>query len=266
LSAKLELRNVARAGPTPPSAAAFAREDVHVGDVLAEIPKAWCLTRTTGSISLVLPRSVSEPLDEEALILTVMHERARGEESPWWPYLSTIPRREGLDPNPGSELEARLREDYRKTTEARREHFRKLRAFFPDGDAAPPDEVFRRDASSGAGVHANAAGNANGASRFDASREEVRFEIEGGALRYGAFVSAAALVKSRAIRVDDRLGKGLVPVVDLFSRREGGDAHARLDRGGDDSAFLRLIAVSEAKRGEAILAEFGEERRRESNL
>jgi hypothetical protein len=65
---------------------------VSVGDVLVEIPKAWCLTPRTGSVSLAIPEEELEDLDEAALILAVMYERAKGEASAWWPYFKRLPQ------------------------------------------------------------------------------------------------------------------------------------------------------------------------------
>ena len=79
------------AGDAPRHNAVFARGDIAPGDILAVMPKCWCLTPRTGSITNVLPRDVLADLDEAALILTVMYERALGARSPWAPYFALLP-------------------------------------------------------------------------------------------------------------------------------------------------------------------------------
>ena len=87
----LEFRNVAPVGATHRHNAVFAAAPVAPGDVLCRIPKSWCLTARTGSITSVLPSSVLADLDEAGLILAVMYERALGEGSPWAPYFACLP-------------------------------------------------------------------------------------------------------------------------------------------------------------------------------
>ena len=237
----LELRDVTPPGSTRVSNAAFASADVSVGDVLVEIPKAWCLTPRTGSVSLAIPEEQLEDLDEAALILAVMYERAKGEASAWWPYFKRLPQ--DHEPIPllwseddkkhlvGTDVAARLesdapalREDHARIMDACRAHAGKLPAFFPDGIA--PDSLDQTRAS-------KKRADGDDDDEESDSDEAPRLEVEDGPFGFRAFLEAASLVASRAFHVDDASGQGLVPVADLFNHAGGGDEHVHFEDGDD---------------------------------
>ena len=238
----LELRDVTPPGSTRVSNAAFASADVSVGDVLVEIPKAWCLTPRTGSVSLAIPEEELEDLDEAALILAVMYERAKGEASAWWPYFKRLPQ--DHEPIPllwseddkkhlvGTDVAARLesdapalREDHARIMDACRAHAGKLPAFFPDGVAPESLEPPRASKKRADGDDDDEESD---------SDEAPRLEVEDGPFGFRAFLEAASLVASRAFHVDDASGQGLVPVADLFNHAGGGGEHVHFEDGDSD--------------------------------
>ena len=240
----LEFRNVAPVGATHRHNAVFAAAPVAPGDVLCRIPKSWCLTARTGSITSVLPSSVLADLDEAGLILAVMYERALGEGSPWAPYFACLPP--DAEPLPylwpneraaewleGTEVFARLvadapmmREDHRRIMDVCREHEATLRAFFPDGVAPKPKASSAGGSEKASGVRAE--------SDSDSESESEAEEAEDGPAGYRAFLAAASFVASRAFQVDARDGQGLVPVADLFNHRGGGGEHVHVEGDDDD--------------------------------
>ena len=243
----LEFRNVAPPGATHRHNAVFAAAPVAPGDVLCRIPKSWCLTARTGSITSVLPSSVLADLDEAGLILAVMYERALGECSPWAPYFACLPP--DAEPLPylwpneraaewleGTEVFARLvadaplmREDHRRIMDVCREHAATLRAFFPDGVAPEPKVPAK---VLGAKEDDEKATRDEDDSDADSDSESEAEEAEDGPAGYRAFLAAASFVASRAFQVDARNGQGLVPVADLFNHRGGGGEHVHVE--GDD--------------------------------
>ena len=262
----LELRDVTPPGSTRVSNAAFASADVSVGDVLVEIPKAWCLTPRTGSVSLAIPEEELEDLDEAALILAVMYERAKGEASAWWPYFKRLPQ--DHEPIPllwseddkkhlaGTDVAARLesdapalREDHARIMDACRAHAGKLPAFFPDGIA--PESLDQTRASK-----KRADGDETSDEESD-SDEAPRLEVEDGPFGFRAFLEAASLVASRAFHVDDASGQGLVPVADLFNHAGGEDEHVHFEDGDeDDDSDEEDFAGSDSESDDArVLAE-----------
>ena len=278
LHAALELRDVTPPGSTRVSNAAFASADVSVGDVLVEIPKAWCLTPRTGSVSLAVPEDDLEDLDEAALILAVMYERAKGEASAWWPYFRRLPA--DHEPIPtlwseedkkhlaGTDVAARLksdaaalRADHARIMDVCRKRADRLVAFFPDGNLAPLSEVSRararddddaKDAETDAEMDAESDGDAvsDGGILFpDASSDDSDAEappppeVEDGPFGFRAFLAAASLVASRAFHVDDATGQGLVPVADLFNHAGGGKEHAHFEGGEADDARESLESL-----------------------
>jgi hypothetical protein len=262
----LELRDVTPPGSTRVSNAAFASADVSVGDVLVEIPKAWCLTPRTGSVSLAIPEEELEDLDEAALILAVMYERAKGEASAWWPYFKRLPQDHepipllwseddkkhlaGTDVAPRLESDApALREDHARIMDACRAHAGKLPAFFPDGIA--PESLDQTRASK-----KRADGDETSDEESD-SDEAPRLEVEDGPFGFRAFLEAASLVASRAFHVDDASGQGLVPVADLFNHAGGEDEHVHFEDGDeDDDSDEEDFAGSDSESDDArVLAE-----------
>ena len=256
LHAALELRDVTPPGSTRVSNAAFASADVRVGDVLVDIPKAWCLTPLTGSVSLAVPEEDLADLDEAALILAVMYERARGEASAWWPYFRRLPR--DHEPIPlmwsdddkkhlaGTDVASRLksdapalREDHARIMDACRAHAARLPAFFPDGIA--PESVLRDESSRGEGDE-----KTNDADDAESLTDAPRLEVEDGPFGFRAFLAAASLVASRAFHVDDAHGQGLVPVADLFNHAGGGGEPVHFGGEGDEGDFRHSVRDDDA--------------------
>ena len=257
----LEFRNVAPPGATHRHNAVFAAAPVAPGDVLCRIPKSWCLTARTGSITSVLPSSVLADLDEAGLILAVMYERALGEGSPWAPYFACLPP--DAEPLPylwpneraaewleGTEVFARLvadaplmREDHRRIMDVCREHAATLRAFFPDGVAPEPKVPAKVPGAKGDDEKATRDEDEDDDSEADADSESESEaeEAEDGPAGYRAFLAAASFVASRAFQVDARNGQGLVPVADLFNHRGGGGEHVHVE-GDDDGVGERDAA------------------------
>jgi len=252
LHAALELRDVTPPGSTRVSNAAFASADVSVGDVLVDIPKAWCLTPLTGSVSLAVPEEDLADLDEAALILAVMYERARGEASAWWPYFRRLPR--DHEPIPlmwsdddkkhlaGTDVASRLksdapalREDHARIMDACRAHAARLPAFFPDGiapESLHDDPVLVSPESRNPLNREGDEKTSDTESLAESLTDAPRYEVEDGPFGFRAFLAAASLVASRAFHVDDAHGQGLVPVADLFNHAGGGGEHVHFE--GDE--------------------------------
>ena len=262
LHPSLELRDVTPDGQTRVSTAAFARNPVKINDVLCEIPKEWCLTPQTGSISLAVPIHDLDDLDDAALIFAVMYEKALRESSAWWPYFNRLP----FDHEPlpflwdtsdqaelrGTEVSFRveddlraMREDHGRVVRLCREHVAKLGVLFPDGtvpdstekrkvtkkkDEKKPKETKatkREDSDDSAD---DSHDDSDSDSQSDSQSDSLTYEHDHGPCGFRAFLSAASLVASRAFHVDDTAGQGLAPVADLFNHRGGGGG-ARAFRG-----------------------------------
>ena len=262
LHAALELRDVTPPGSTRVSNAAFASADVRVGDVLVDIPKAWCLTPLTGSVSLAVPEEDLADLDEAALILAVMYERARGEASAWWPYFRRLPR--DHEPIPlmwsdddkkhlaGTDVASRLksdapalREDHARIMDACRAHAARLPAFFPDGiapESLHDDPVLvSPELKECEGDEKTNDAESLAESLSESLADAPRLEVEDGPFGFRAFLAAASLVASRAFHVDDAHGQGLVPVADLFNHAGGGGEHVHFEGEGDEGDFRHSI-------------------------
>ena len=184
------------------------------------IPRAWCVSPRHASITSVLPRRALDDLDDAALILTVMYERALGAASPWAPYFAVLPS--GGQPLPfrgtrtdserslaGTDAyrrvredEPTMREDHARIVAVCCEHAKRLRAFFPDG-RVPPEMLERRTCSGGDEEEAS-------------EEEEEEHAPYAGPAGYLAFREAASLVASRAFQLDADGGQGLVPMADMF--------------------------------------------------
>ena len=232
------------AGDAPRHNAVFARGDIAPGDILAVMPKCWCLTPRTGSITNVLPRDVLANLDEAALILTVMYERALGSRSPWAPYFALLPAESENLPFlwderdvtrwlEGTEVHRRIAEDlpamradHARCMDACRRFEDRMTEFFPDGKAPPriarpiPERTDDDDGSSS-----------------DDDIGERFTEPNDGPYGFDAFLSAASLVASRAFQIDAISGQGLVPIADLFNHRgaASGGEHVHFTGDGDGS-------------------------------
>lgn len=232
------------AGDAPRHNAVFARGDIAPGDILAVMPKCWCLTPRTGSITNVLPRDVLADLDEAALILTVMYERALGARSPWAPYFALLPaesenlpflwdERDATRWLQGTEVFRRIAEDlpamradHARCMDACRRFEDRMTEFFPDGKAPPRIAVPIPERS-----------NDDDGSSSDDDIGERFTEPDDGPYGFKAFLSAASLVASRAFQVDAVSGQGLVPIADLFNHRgaASGGEHVHFTEDGDGS-------------------------------
>jgi hypothetical protein len=252
------------------SNAAFASADVRVGDVLVDIPKAWCLTPLTGSVSLAVPEEDLADLDEAALILAVMYERARGEASAWWPYFRRLPR--DHEPIPlmwsdddkkhlaGTDVASRLksdapalREDHARIMDACRAHAARLPAFFPDGiapESLHDDPVLVSPESRNPLNREGDEKTSDTESLAESLTDAPRYEVEDGPFGFRAFLAAASLVASRAFHVDDAHGQGLVPVADLFNHAGGGGEHVHFE--GDEGDFRHSIRDEDENADESL--------------
>ena len=240
LHPSLVARDVAAPGADRPHRSVFAANGpVRVGDVLCEIPRAWCVSPRHASITSVLPRRALDDLDDAALILTVMYERALGAASPWAPYFAVLPS--GGEPLPFTwdedrferslagtdayrrvrEDEPTMREDHARIVAVCCEHAKRLRAFFPDG-RVPPEMLERRTCSGGDEEEASE------------EEEEEHAPYAEGPAGYLAFREAASLVASRAFQLDADGGQGLVPMADMFDHASVDSAHARFEDGDDN--------------------------------
>ena len=240
LHPSLVARDVAAPGADRPHRSVFAANGpVRVGDVLCEIPRAWCVSPRHASITSVLPRRALDDLDDAALILTVMYERALGAASPWAPYFAVLPS--GGEPLPFTwdedrferslagtdayrrvrEDEPTMREDHARIVAVCCEHAKRLRAFFPDG-RVPPEMLERRTCSGG---------DEEEASEEEEEEEEEHAPYAEGPAGYLAFREAASLVASRAFQLDADGGQGLVPMADMFDHASVDSAHARFEDG-----------------------------------
>ena len=183
----------------------------------------------------VLPRRALDDLDDAALILTVMYERALGAASPWAP--SSPERRRAAAVHVGRgpirakprgtdayrrvrEDEPTMREDRARIVAVCCEHAKRLRAFFPDG-RVPPEMLERRTCSGGDEEEASE------------EEEEEHAPYAEGPAGYLAFREAASLVASRAFQLDADGGQGLVPMADMFDHASV-DSAARFEDGDDD--------------------------------
>ena len=244
LHPSLVVKNASGGGDAPRHNAVFARGDIAPGDVLVVIPKCWCLTPRTGSITNVLPRDVLADLDEAALILTVMYERALGSRSPWAPYFALLPgesenlpflwdERDAARWLEGTEVFRRIAEDlpamradHARCMAACRKFEGRMTEFFPDGKAPPRIAVPVPERE-----------DDDGSSSDDDDDLGERFtEPDDGPYGFRAFLSAASLVASRAFQVDAVSGQGLVPIADLFNHRgaASGGEHVHFTEHGDE--------------------------------
>ena len=247
LHPSLELRDITLAGSTRVSNAAYAKDSIKVNDILCEIPKEWCLTPTTGSLSFAIPSDDLEDLDETALILAVMYERARGVESPWAPYFNRLPHdheplpflwsEEEMNELTGTEVSFRvkddtraMREDHSRITDLCRQHVDKLKVFFPDG--VVPESVSKVSKQTDKSRVNNSDNDTS--SDSDSESDSLEFEADDGPAGFNAFLSAASLVASRAFFIDETNGQGLVPVADCFNHRGNDGEHVHFEENDDD--------------------------------
>lgn len=182
---------------------------------VAKIPKSACLTRLTASCASRLEEhEVGGPL---ALIIAVMHERLLGDKSEFAPYLNLIPQREDGLPVfwPEDDLKSlrgtSLEHKVKQDTQLMSEDYEAIvRPFFEEEGGA------------GAG---------------EGPTEED-------------FAAAASVVASRAFRVDDRHGDGMVPVADLFNHRTD-EEHVRIygedeedaEKESQDNGVLEMLLI-----------------------
>ena len=238
--------------------AVYAVGAIAPGDALAVIPKAWCLTPSNSSISLVVPMDDLDDLEDAALVLAVMYERAMGEKSPWYPYFSILPSSEDLpclwtDDKAEAWLEGTdvlsriendepaMRYDHERIMETCRAHESSLRHFFPDKKApakVPADDDDDDDDD-------DETRSTKSAKSDDVDDEEGNgprlVERRDGPAGYDAFLSAASIVASRAFHVDDEQGQGLVPIADLFNHAGGGREHVHFTGGKEPTPGLGYL-------------------------
>ena len=195
-----------------------AERDLRVGDVVARIPTELCLTaRTTACATLLDEELIGGTL---ALVFAVMHERALGEASRWWPYLRILP---AAEPIPclweeverelllGTELEDMVETDETLMRQDFEQHLKPLLEKHP-----------------------------------------ARFAPE--LHSFSKFKAAASLVSSRAFRVTSEHGDGMVPVADMFNHRTLGE-HVHVTGPDDESSSEDSEEASGEASGEAAAPE-----------
>ena len=214
--------------------AVFAARDLEATDPpewVCRIPKASCLTTVTTSIrDRIRESKVRGPL---GLIVAVMHEMSLGAESKWHPYFDLIPAREsslpvfwdedGLELLEGTSLEDKVAADRDLMLQDYRDVVKPFFTSVCDDDYEEDEE-------------------------FDAAL-------------FGLFMSAASLVASRAFRVDDVHGDGMVPVADLFNHRTDRENVRIFGEGGlpCEACQNKSCEDAECQRTDAGNAKAGEE-------
>ncbi|KAL6223306.1 hypothetical protein ACLB2K_006693 [Fragaria x ananassa] len=175
-----------------------ALADLHVGDAVARIPKAACLTIvTTSARDMIDAAGLDGSL---GLAVAIMQERSLGEQSPWAPYLAVLPEREAIplvwtaeELLRGTELHETVKEDRTVMLEDWKESIEPLR-----------DQI------------------------------GTRFERFFG---FEDYLAARTLIASRSFQVDDHHhGVGMVPLADIFNHKTGAeDVHLNTSASSGDS-------------------------------
>ncbi|KAL6225579.1 hypothetical protein ACLB2K_004428 [Fragaria x ananassa] len=177
-----------------------ALADLRVGDAVARIPKAACLTVvTTSARDMIDAAGLDGSL---GLAVAIMHERSLGEQSPWAPYLAALPERETIplvwtaeeaeELLRGTELHETVKEDRAVMLEDWKESIEPLR-----------DQL------------------------------GTRFERFFG---FEDYLVARTLIASRSFQVDDHHhGVGMVPLADIFNHKTGAeDVHLNTSASSGD--------------------------------
>ncbi|KAL6228141.1 hypothetical protein ACLB2K_002095 [Fragaria x ananassa] len=188
-----------------------ALADLHVGDAVARIPKAACLTVvTTSARDMIDAAGLDGSL---GLAVAIMHERSLGEQSPWAPYLAVLPEREAIqlvwtaeeaeELLRGTELQQTVKEDRTVMLEDWKESIEPLR-----------DQI------------------------------GTRFERFFG---FEDYLAARTLIASRSFQVDDHHhGVGMVPLADIFNHKTGAeDVHLNTSASSEDSESEEAESGSE---------------------
>ena len=192
-----------------PHYAVYANENREEGTVVARIPKEACLTALTTGIASTLQEF--ECGGALALVMAVMYERdVRKEDSPWRGYFEILPQREHLPVYFSraelAELEGtELHASVAQDREFMTQDYEEVvRPFF---------------------AHVMADSGSPPPSR-------------------ASFFDAASLVASRAFRVDDEHGDGMVPLADMFNHRTDGET-------------IRIYGDEEAQEDDALIVAGG---------
>ncbi|GLC60363.1 hypothetical protein PLESTB_001604200 [Pleodorina starrii] len=186
--------------------AVYAVTDVPEGRVLATIPRHAVLSAPNSGLSDIL---AAEKLGGGlALVAAVMYEAARGLQSKWYGYLSSLPPREYL-PVYWSEEQLQQLEGTDIADRARTD--REAMAADFESELAPL-----------------------------LSRYPARLGPLAGGWSLEAFMRAASWVASRAFYVDEHHGDALVPLADVFNHKA-----ARVDLGGRAGAWAEGLEVAE---------------------
>ncbi|XP_059453196.1 ribosomal lysine N-methyltransferase 3 [Corylus avellana] len=162
--------------------------DLKVGDMVARIPKAACLTmRTSGASDLIESAGLGGSL---GLAVALMYERSLGEDSPWAGYLQLLPPQECLpllwtldDLDSllrGTELHKTVKEDKGIIYEDWKD------SILPLLDSPP-------------------------------------FNLDPKCFGIEQYFAAKSLIASRSFEVDEYHGSGMVPLADLFNHKTGAE-------------------------------------------
>ncbi|XP_062001983.1 ribosomal lysine N-methyltransferase 3 [Rosa rugosa] len=176
-----------------------ALADLHVGDAVARIPKATCLTViTTAARDMIDAAGLDGSL---GLAVAIMHERSLGEQSHWAPYLAVLPEQEPIplvwtaeELLRGTELHDTVKEDRGVMLEDWKESIEPLQ-----------DQI--------------------GSTQF-----ESFFGFE-------EYLAARTLVASRSFQIDDHYhGVGMVPLADIFNHKTAAeDVHLNTSASTENS-------------------------------
>ncbi|XP_074370402.1 ribosomal lysine N-methyltransferase 3 isoform X2 [Apium graveolens] len=206
--------------------------DLHVGDLVATIPKQSCLTmKTSGARHVIEDAGLDGYL---GLSVALMYEKSLGPDSPWFGYLQLLPQ---FEPIPllwsfdeldallsGTELHKIVKEDRALINEDWRE------CILPLFDSE-------------AGVKLN----------------PDDFSVE-------QYLMAKSLIASRSFMIDDYHGFGMVPLADLFNHKtDAEDVHFTSVASHSDSEEESKVSGddSEASGNEFEISNNGSEKKNE---
>ncbi|PRQ44967.1 putative [Fructose-bisphosphate aldolase]-lysine N-methyltransferase [Rosa chinensis] len=162
-----------------------ALADLHVGDAVARIPKATCLTViTTAARDMIDAAGLDGSL---GLAVAIMHERSLGEQSHWAPYLAALPEQEAI-PLVWTAEEAEVLLRGTELHETVKEDRGVMLEDWKDSIEPLQDQI--------------------GSTQF-----ESFFGFE-------EYLAARTLIASRSFQIDDHHhGVGMVPLADIFNHK-----------------------------------------------
>jgi len=232
-------------------AGVFASRDIQPGERIARIPKSKCLCVRTSGARRRLEALVAEgTVDEElALALAILYEWRRVKRSPWAGYFRCLAHDTPHTPLAWTPAEQALLHG----TEC--------------------------DSCDNAGWQRNAQQQkaAEAATLFEGMTPLFRRVLPGKEpVSFAEFLAAQYWIESRAFKIDDALGEGLVPLADLFNHkaavlprngevkrghRQGSRAQAldiAVKHSGPRAAGISIVTVSHISCGQEIFNCYGE--------